>query len=83
MSDIRHWLDQTKFRGMRLGLDRVDEVHKHLVQNYDSTIIHVAGSNGKGTVCALTATHLNRLNRITVIYLCIGIIVVGNSYWMG
>ncbi|RPG77332.1 MAG: hypothetical protein CBC77_005605 [Euryarchaeota archaeon TMED117] len=68
MSDIRHWLDQTKFRGMRLGLDRVDGVHKHLVQNYDSTIIHVAGSNGKGTVCALTATHLNRLNRSTVMF---------------
>tara|TARA_B100001996_G_scaffold45631_1_gene32908 strand:- start:2323 stop:3591 length:1269 start_codon:yes stop_codon:yes gene_type:complete len=68
MSDIRHWLDQTKFRGMRLGLDRAHEVHKHLVQNYDSTIIHVAGSNGKGTVCALTATHLNRLNRSTVMF---------------
>ena len=68
MSDIRDWLDQTKFRGMKLGLERVHEVHKHLVQDYDSTIIHVAGSNGKGTVCALLATHLNRLNRSTVMF---------------
>ena len=68
MSDIRLWLDQTKRRGMRLGLERIHAAHKSLIQFYESTIIHVAGSNGKGTVCALTATHLNQLRQTTVMF---------------
>ena len=68
MSDIRQWLDQTKRRGMKLGLERVHAAHKSLIQSYESTIIHVAGSNGKGTACALMATHLNRLNKTTVMF---------------
>ena len=68
MSDIRQWLDQTKRRGMKLGLERVHAAHKSLIQSYDATIIHVAGSNGKGTACALMATHLNRLNKTTVMF---------------
>ena len=68
MSEIRLWLDQTKHRGMRLGLERILVAHKSLIQSYESTIIHVAGSNGKGTVCALTATHLNRLRQTTVMF---------------
>jgi dihydrofolate synthase/folylpolyglutamate synthase len=68
MSDIRLWLDQTKRRGMKLGLKRVHTAHQALIQSYYSTIIHVAGSNGKGTVCALTATHLNRLDQTTVMF---------------
>ena len=68
MSDIRQWLEQTKRRGMNLGLERVHAAHKSLIQSYDATIIHVAGSNGKGTACALMATHLNRLNKTTVMF---------------
>ena len=68
MSDIRQWLDQTKGRGMKLGLERVHAAHKSLIQSYKSTIIHVAGSNGKGTACALMATHLHRLNKTTVMF---------------
>ena len=68
MSDIRLWLEQTKGRGMRLGLERIHLAHTSLIQSYESTIIHVAGSNGKGTVCALTATHFNRLNQTTVMF---------------
>ena len=68
MSDIRQWLDQTKRRGMKLGLERVHAAHKSLIQSYDATIIHVAGSNGKGTACALMATHLNRLKKTTVMF---------------
>lgn len=68
MSDIRQWLDQTKRRGMKLGLERVHAAHKSLIQSCESTIIHVAGSNGKGTACALMATHLNRLNKTTVMF---------------
>ena len=68
MSNIRQWLEQTKRRGMNLGLERVHAAHKSLIQSYDATIIHVAGSNGKGTACALMATHLNRLNKTTVMF---------------
>ena len=68
MSDIRQWLEQTKRRGMKLGLERVHAAHKSLIQSYDATIIHVAGSNGKGTACALMATHLNRLKKTTVMF---------------
>ena len=68
MSNIRQWLEQTKRRGMKLGLERVHAAHKSLIQSYDATIIHVAGSNGKGTACALMATHLNRLNKTTVMF---------------
>ena len=68
MSGVRQWLDQTKSRGMKLGLERVHAAHNILIQSYESTIIHVAGSNGKGTVCALMATHLNRLNQTTVMF---------------
>ena len=68
MSDIRQWLEQTKRRGMKLGLERVHAAHKSLIQSYDATIIHVAGSNGKGTACALMATNLNRLNKTTVMF---------------
>ena len=68
MSGIRQWLDQTKVRGMKLGLERVHAAHNILIQSYESAIIHVAGSNGKGTVCSLMATHLNRLNQTTVMF---------------
>ena len=68
MSGVRQWLDQTKSRGMKLGLERVHAAHNILIQSYESTIVHVAGSNGKGTVCALMATHLNRLNQTTVMF---------------
>ena len=68
MSGVRQWLDQTKSRGMKLGLERVHAAHNLLIQSYESTIVHVAGSNGKGTVCALMATHLNRLNQTTVMF---------------
>jgi len=68
MSSIRQWLDLTKTRGMKLGLERVNVAHNSLIQSYESTIIHVAGSNGKGTACALMATHLNRLDQTTVMF---------------
>ncbi len=68
MSGIRQWLDLTKSRGMKLGLERVHLAHQSLIQSYESTIIHVAGSNGKGTACAFMATHLNRLDQTTVMF---------------
>jgi dihydrofolate synthase/folylpolyglutamate synthase len=68
-SNVRLWLAESKHRGMKLGLDRVLSAHKALIQSpYKGTIVHVAGSNGKGTLCATLATHLNNQNHTTVMF---------------
>ena len=68
-SNVRQWLAESKHHGMKLGLDRVLSAHKALIQSpYRSTIVHVAGSNGKGTLCATLAAHLNHLGHTTVMF---------------
>ena len=58
MVDVRKWLQSTKHRGMALGLEGTKTVLDRLNLALPSHIIHVAGSNGKGTVCALMSTAL-------------------------
>jgi len=68
-SNIRQWLAESKKRGMELGLERVFSAHQALLQSpYESTIVHVAGSNGKGTLCATLAVHLHHLGKSTVMF---------------
>lgn len=68
-TSVREWLAQSKKRGMDLGLERVLGVHQAMIQSgYDATIVHVAGSNGKGTLCATLAAHLHQLNQSTVLF---------------
>ena len=68
-SNVRQWLAESKKRGMELGLERVFSAHQALLQSpYESTIVHVAGSNGKGTLCATLAVHLNHLGKSTVMF---------------
>ena len=68
-TSVREWLAQSKKRGMELGLERVFRVHQALVQSaYNATIVHVAGSNGKGTLCATLAAHFHQLNQSTVLF---------------
>ena len=68
-SNVREWLAQSKKRGMELGLERVFKVHQALVQSsYNATIVHIAGSNGKGTLCATLAAKLHQLNQSTVLF---------------
>ena len=53
-SAVRAWLESTRDNGMALGLDTTNAILKQLDVNFDgTTIIHVAGSNGKGTLCSL------------------------------
>ena len=59
MVEARSWLESTKKRGMALGLKGTKTVLDRLQLNLPSHIIHVAGSNGKGTVCALMAAALS------------------------
>ena len=68
-TSVREWLAQSKKRGMDLGLERVFRVHQALVQStYNATIVHVAGSNGKGTLCATLTAHLHQLAQSTVLF---------------
>ena len=68
-SNVREWLAESKKRGMELGLERVFKIHQSLIQSaYDGTILHVAGSNGKGTLCATLAAHLHQLRQSTVMF---------------
>lgn len=56
--DVRQWLESTKKRGMALGLTQTKTVLSRLAINQPDHILHVAGSNGKGTVSALMAATL-------------------------
>ena len=68
-TSVREWLAKSKKRGMDLGLERVFKMHQAMIQSgYKATIVHVAGSNGKGTLCATLAAHLHQLNRSTVLF---------------
>ena len=58
MNAARVWLESTKKRGMALGLKGTKTVLDRLNLTLPEHILHVAGSNGKGTVCALMATAL-------------------------
>ena len=68
-TSVREWLAQSKKRGMELGLERVFKIHQALIQSaYNATIVHVAGSNGKGTLCATLASYMHQLNQSTVLF---------------
>ena len=52
--DAIEWLESLRIQGMKLGLDNTRELLRRLgnPQN-DFPSIHVAGSNGKGTICSI------------------------------
>tara|TARA_B100000886_G_scaffold53781_1_gene33060 strand:+ start:2635 stop:2817 length:183 start_codon:yes stop_codon:yes gene_type:complete len=48
-STVREWLESTRNNGMALGLNTTQSILDELDINLKkTTIIHVAGSNGKG-----------------------------------
>jgi len=68
-ADPRDWLQMTKETGMALGLQNTSQLLKLLDLNLsNTTIIHVAGSNGKGTLCALLATNFTLLGQSNVLF---------------
>lgn len=68
-STVREWLAESKKRGMELGLERVHATHQALLQEpYQASIVHIAGSNGKGTLCATLAAHLDAVGYSTVMF---------------
>ncbi len=59
MSNVRQWLESTRQNGMSLDLKSTIQMIERLDINFDSMkVIHVAGSNGKGSACALMAASL-------------------------
>ena len=65
----RDWLEITKKTGMALGLDNTFQLLKLLdLDLSNTTIIHVAGSNGKGTLCALLATNFSLIGKSNLLF---------------
>ena len=68
-ADPRDWLEITKKTGMSLGLDNTFQLLKLLdLELSNTTIIHVAGSNGKGTLCALLATNFTLIGKSNLLF---------------
>lgn len=54
---------------IEMGLDRVSEVYRRLELNFrDKTVITVAGTNGKGTTCAMIEQALLMLNKTVAVF---------------
>ena len=70
MDEARAWLEARRAFGMALGLDTT----RRLLVALDrpdlrtSTVLHVAGSNGKGTLCAIIAAKAQDLGHTTVLF---------------
>lgn len=67
-SEVRVWLNTTKSRGMSLGLATTSAALNNLVARPDAFTVHVAGSNGKGTLCATLAVALQRVGVSTLMF---------------
>jgi dihydrofolate synthase/folylpolyglutamate synthase len=59
MPNAKQWLDLTRDNGMSLGLTNTHAMIERLNLDFSNMkVIHVAGSNGKGTACSLMAASL-------------------------
>ena len=68
-STIRQWLESTKVNGMALGLENTFSILSSLNIDLSKTqIIHVAGSNGKGTLCSLMAASMSLNNDSNLLF---------------
>jgi len=57
----REWLFKRQFAGISLGLERISLLLSHLGDPHlDFPSIHVAGTNGKGSLCALLSSSASR-----------------------
>ena len=60
MLGVRDWLGESREKGMALGLENTKAVLDNLELFLENThIVHVAGSNGKGTTCAILGSVLS------------------------
>jgi dihydrofolate synthase/folylpolyglutamate synthase len=69
MEEVRQWLNSSKSKGMALGLPNTKQALDRLNLHFDNThIFHVAGSNGKGTTCAILAAALQLSDHSSVLF---------------
>ncbi|MGB1845628.1 MAG: bifunctional folylpolyglutamate synthase/dihydrofolate synthase [Candidatus Poseidoniaceae archaeon] len=70
MDEARAWLEERRAFGMALGLDTTRQLLVALDRPdlRPTTVVHVAGSNGKGTLCAILAAHAQALGHTTVLF---------------
>ena len=69
MEEVRQWLNSSKSKGMALGLPNTKQALDRLNLHFDNThIFHVAGSNGKGTTCAILAAALQLSGHSSVLF---------------
>ena len=63
MFDPVAYINEPRWRSMDLGLGRTQELLRHLGNPQDRLrFVHVAGTNGKGSVCASLASILHKAN---------------------
>lgn len=63
------WLDSSRHFGIKLGLENIHRLLQGLGDpQQDQTILHVAGTNGKGSVCAMLEAILRLKGHRTGLY---------------
>ncbi|WP_293761927.1 bifunctional tetrahydrofolate synthase/dihydrofolate synthase [uncultured Aquitalea sp.] len=60
LDDWLHWLENLHFTTIDMGLERVGKVRDAMALRPSFPVITVAGTNGKGSVCAMLSTMLQR-----------------------
>jgi len=71
MKTLSEWLahaEQLHSRNIELGLDRVREVAQRLGLAFSCPVITVAGTNGKGSTCAMLESILSNAGYKTAVY---------------
>ncbi len=67
--EMLSFMDKTKALGSRLGLSRIKELMKRLSDVQEKIpAIHVAGTNGKGSVCAYLSSILMAAGKKTGLF---------------
>ena len=71
MRTLAEWLgyiERQHPKSIALGLDRVFQVHSHMGMRIDCPVITVAGTNGKGSTCAMLESILRAAGYRTGLY---------------
>ena len=64
-----HWAEQLHPVAIEMGLDRVKSVAAKMDLRFDCPVITVAGTNGKGSTCAMLEAVLLQAGYRTGVYL--------------
>ena len=74
MKTLADWLayaEQLHAKTIELGLERVRTVAEALGLAFECPVITVAGTNGKGSTCAMLESILTHAGYRTAVYTCI------------